>query len=174
MRRELSVRLFGEIHPALKDFYAWWRLETPPGANVSPKFNDMEKWNQLTTGQKEEQVRQIKETYNVSDYANAENMAYNIRLGYENDPDWFFFEVSDLNAFQTELARLLRSEFPPIVTMEALVDYINAYDEWPLDVEDIIEQNGWTSDTHEKWGVCHDENRKVLIDDNGIAYLCND
>ena len=40
-------------------------------------------------------------------------------------------------------------------TMQDLADYINAADEWPADVEDIIERNGWVSDCGTKFGVFH-------------------
>jgi transcriptional regulator with XRE-family HTH domain len=60
-----------------------------------------------------------------------------------------------------------------IMTMEKLAEYINESDEWPLDVEDIIEANNWVSDTHTQWGVCHDASSKIILDDEGKAQVVN-
>ena len=54
-------------------------------------------------------------------------------------------------------------------TMQDLADYINAADEWPADVEDIIERNGWVSDCGTKFGVCHNDREKVIINYEGKA-----
>ena len=56
-----------------------------------------------------------------------------------------------------------------IKTLEALAEYINGKDEWPTDVEAIIEKNGWVSDTGTQWGVCHSETEKIVLDDEGHA-----
>lgn len=56
-----------------------------------------------------------------------------------------------------------------INTMSELADYINNADEWPADVEDIIERNCWISDCGTEFGVCHNSTEKVVIDDNGHA-----
>lgn len=54
-------------------------------------------------------------------------------------------------------------------TMQDLADYINAADEWPADVEEIIERNGWVSDCGIEFGVCHNDREKVIINDEGKA-----
>ena len=54
-------------------------------------------------------------------------------------------------------------------TMQDLADYINAADEWPADVEDIIDRNGWVSDCGTEFGVCHNDREKVIINDEGKA-----
>ena len=54
-------------------------------------------------------------------------------------------------------------------TMQDLADYINAADEWPADVEEIIERNGWVSDCGTEFGVCHNDHEKVIINDEGKA-----
>lgn len=56
-----------------------------------------------------------------------------------------------------------------INSMDDLADYINAADEWPSDVEDIIERNGWVSDTGTEFGICHDDTRRVVVNERGIA-----
>lgn len=58
---------------------------------------------------------------------------------------------------------------PNITTISDLADYINEADEWPIDVEDIIERNGWVSDTGTEFGVYHNDSEKVIIDDEGKA-----
>ena len=57
-----------------------------------------------------------------------------------------------------------------IATLDQLADYINESNDWQLDVEDIIELNGWHSDCGETYGVCHDDNgNKVVINEQGDA-----
>lgn len=56
-----------------------------------------------------------------------------------------------------------------ISTMEELAEYINESEEWPIDVEAIIEENGWVSDCGTEFGVCHDASQKVVINDEGKA-----
>lgn len=58
-----------------------------------------------------------------------------------------------------------------IRTMGDLADYINAADEWPADVEDIIEANGWVSDCGETYGVCHNGSEKIVMDGDGKAVV---
>ena len=60
-----------------------------------------------------------------------------------------------------------------VYKMEDLANYINKADEWPTDVEDIIERNGWVSDCGTEFGVCHDGKNKVVMDDNGQAKVIN-
>ena len=50
-----------------------------------------------------------------------------------------------------------------IKTLEQLAEFINKNNEWSLEVEKIIERNGWVSDCGEVWGVCHDENGNKLV-----------
>ena len=57
--------------------------------------------------------------------------------------------------------------------LEQLAEYINSAEEWPLDVEDIIEASGWVSDTHTQWGVCHDAAQKIILNDDGVAVVVN-
>lgn len=70
----------------------------------------MKTWSNLTAEEKALNLRQIMETYN-SGCNNAEDMAYNIRYGYENDPDWFDFHVDDLDKFESDLKDMLVSYF---------------------------------------------------------------
>ena len=57
-----------------------------------------------------------------------------------------------------------------ITTLDQLTDYINESNDWQLDVEDIIELNGWHSDCGETYGVCHDDKgNKVVINEQGDA-----
>lgn len=56
-------------------------------------------------------------------------------------------------------------------TMQSLADYINESEDWPLDVEDIIEENGWVSDCGTEFGVCHNETDKVVMNDAGVAIV---
>lgn len=53
--------------------------------------------------------------------------------------------------------------------MEQLAEYINAHDEWTLEVTDIIERNRWKDNTGEEFGVCSDDKQKVEINEQGQA-----
>lgn len=56
-----------------------------------------------------------------------------------------------------------------VTTLPELADYINSCDEWPADVEDIIDRLDAVNDCGEKHGVCHDDNQKVVINNEGMA-----
>lgn len=58
----------------------------------------------------------------------------------------------------------------PIKTLEELADYYNVCREYPSDFVDMIYENGWHDDTHEAWGICHDdEGNRVELNDEGNA-----
>ena len=58
----------------------------------------------------------------------------------------------------------------PIKTMEELADYYNVCKEYPSDFVDMIYENGWHDDTHESWGICHDDKgNRVELNENGNA-----
>lgn len=71
----------------------------------------------------------------------------------------------------SEFIVCLNEDIESTYTMNDLADYINESEEWPLDVEDIIEDNGWHSDTHISHGVCHNSSEMVVLDDNGVAVV---
>lgn len=63
-------------------------------------------------------------------------------------------------------------EVPVVKTMQDIADYYNEAD--CLDVaelERMIEANGWVSDCATKWGICHSDTEKVVINDNGEAIV---
>ena len=52
-----------------------------------------------------------------------------------------------------------------IKTMEELADYINSFkDYFPHEARDIIEQNGWVNDCDELYGICH--NKEEILELN--------
>lgn len=56
-------------------------------------------------------------------------------------------------------------------TLEELRDYINANEDWQIEVNEIIAQNGWTDDTGEAFGICNDGKRRLQFDENMIAEI---
>ena len=108
-------------------------------------------------------------------------------INFTNNPDFETLEAAgiiltcDENMDYTisdEDYKRMETEFPAAFmdsfdvepyTMQDLADYINAADEWPADVEDIIERNGWVSDCGTEFGVCHNDQEKVIINDEGKA-----
>jgi len=58
-----------------------------------------------------------------------------------------------------------------VKTLAQLVDYINSCDDWSLEVNDIIERNGWEDNTGDAYGVCSDGSSKVVLNEQGEAEL---
>ena len=93
----------------------------------------MKIWKNMSESEKGQKVTSLEETYNnVELFSNAEDAAANIRTGYEENPNWFDFEVDDLDEFESDYARLMKDTFEDEV-VAALRDCI-----------DEIEQDGWT------------------------------
>lgn len=63
-----------------------------------------------------------------------------------------------------------------IKTLEQLVEFINERDEWPLEVADIIESNGWQDIVGEERGVClnSEGTKMVVLNDEGKAEINDD
>jgi len=58
------------------------------------------------------------------------------------------------------------------MTAQEIADYYNESEELNVrELERIIEENGFVSDCGETWGVCHNESEKVVINDDGEAYV---
>lgn len=75
-----------------------------------------------------------------------------------------------------EMAKSIKTEYDinifGVESMTALVEYINRHIDWQLDVETIIDVNGWHNDCGETYGVCHDDNgNKVVINEQGNAEI---
>ena len=58
-----------------------------------------------------------------------------------------------------------------IKTLEELAQYINSHEDWMLEVNDLIESNGWEDETGISYGICHDGKRRLLFDDNMNAVV---
>lgn len=54
-------------------------------------------------------------------------------------------------------------------TLDELVEFINERDEWSNEVAEIIEANSWKELSDNEFDVCQDDNRKVAINEDGIA-----
>lgn len=54
-------------------------------------------------------------------------------------------------------------------TLDELVEFINEQDEWSNEVAEIIEANSWNELSDNEFDVCQDDNRKVAINEDGIA-----
>ena len=80
------------------------------GEAVVVPITTKNKWHEMPESAKVANLKEINETYDFSKY-DAETAAYNVRMGYENDPDWFHFIVDDLNDFEREVAELLTRFF---------------------------------------------------------------
>lgn len=54
-------------------------------------------------------------------------------------------------------------------TLDELVEFINEQDEWSNEVAEIIEANSWEELSDNEFDVSQDDNRKVAINEDGIA-----
>lgn len=54
-------------------------------------------------------------------------------------------------------------------TLDELAEFINEQDEWSNEVAEIIEANSWEELSDNEFDVCQDDNRKVAINEDGIA-----
>ena len=63
-----------------------------------------------------------------------------------------------------------------VKTLEQLADYINEREDWPLEVDDIIERNGWKYLPENDWVVCLDAegNRAELNEDGKVEVVYSD
>ena len=63
-----------------------------------------------------------------------------------------------------------------VKTLEQLADYINEREDWPLEVDDIIESNGWKYVPENDWVVCLDSegNRAELNEDGKVEVVYSD
>lgn len=43
-----------------------------------------------------------------------------------------------------------------IKNLNQLAQFINANDEWKIEVNEVIEKNGWVDETGEDFGICND------------------
>ena len=132
-------------------------------------------WETMTFDEAERNVREMNETYNFSEnYKNAEEAAANVRTGYENDPDWFSFTVSDLDKFEDELVTIIGglyfNEEDEIRTLEDLAECYNESEDLdPFYFEEVIKNAGWVSDCHEEYGLAHSKTQKCIINERGVA-----
>ena len=63
-------------------------------------------------------------------------------------------------------------EVPVAETMQDIADYYNESDVLDtMELERMIEDNGWVSDCGTEWGVCHNDTEKVVISDKGEAIV---
>ena len=66
-----------------------------------------------------------------------------------------------------------KMEAKEIKTLEELAQYINSHEDWMLEVNDVIEKNGWEDETGISIGICHDGKRRLLFDNNMKAVVVN-
>lgn len=58
------------------------------------------------------------------------------------------------------------------LSLEEIADmYNDDDDDTRINIEEIVEQNGYISDCFEEFGICHSDTEKVVINDEGIAFV---
>lgn len=51
-----------------------------------------------------------------------------------------------------------------IKNLNQLAKYINQHEDWMLEVNDVIESNGWIDETGEEYGICNDGKFRLSFD----------
>lgn len=54
-----------------------------------------------------------------------------------------------------------------ISNLNDFCNYLNSCNEWPLEANSIIEENGWEDLTGTSYGICSDGENKIVLEDNG-------
>ena len=58
-------------------------------------------------------------------------------------------------------------------SMQAFARLINEAEEWKLEFNDIIRQNGWIDETGEDYGICSNGTQRLIFDSDANAILIN-
>lgn len=56
-------------------------------------------------------------------------------------------------------------------TLEKLRDFINSHEDWELEANKAIEENGWNDETGEDYGICSDQTHRLAFDGNMVAHI---
>ena len=62
-------------------------------------------------------------------------------------------------------------EIPVAETMQDVADYYNESDTLGPELDAMIEANGWMNDCDTETGICHNDTKKVIINDEGQAIV---
>ena len=97
-----------------------------------------------------------------SPYEFFDNEEYTDEFGYESE-----LTNEQLNELKEYLNKYYN--YNPLDTLEALADFINEKDDYPVDaVENAIKRNKWATDD-EDTHICNDGSEVLLFNDNGEA-----
>lgn len=58
-------------------------------------------------------------------------------------------------------------------SMQEFAELINSAEEWKLDFNEIIQQNGWIDETGEDYGICSNGTQRLFFDSDANATLIN-
>lgn len=58
-----------------------------------------------------------------------------------------------------------------IKTLEELKEYINSHEDWMVEVNDVIENNGWIDETGISVGICNDGKKRLIFDSEMKAVI---
>lgn len=59
------------------------------------------------------------------------------------------------------------------ITLQEFAEIINSADEWRLEFNDIIEQNGWVDETGNEFGICSNGEQRLVFNEAAEAVLKN-
>ena len=49
-------------------------------------------------------------------------------------------------------------------TLEKLRDFINSHEDWELEANKAIEENGWNDEIGEDYGICSDQTHRLAFE----------
>ena len=56
-------------------------------------------------------------------------------------------------------------------TLGKLRDFINSHEDWELEANKAIEENGWNDEIGEDYGICSDQTHRLAFDGNMVAHI---
>lgn len=57
--------------------------------------------------------------------------------------------------------------------MKDFAEMINSTKDWKVEFYDIIEENGWTDETGETFGICNDGKQRLVFNEDCKAVLAD-
>lgn len=108
----------------------------------------------------------------IDESLNGGNGEYNMTEEEANEVKADFERIIKERNLEWASVQIDSVEVPVAETMQDIADYYNEADCLDtMELERMIEANGWVSDCATEWGVCHNDTEKVIVNDNGEAIV---
>ena len=108
----------------------------------------------------------------ITESLNGGNGEYNMTEEEANEVKADFERIIKERNLEWASVEIDSVEVPVAESMQDIADYYNDADVLDtMELERMIEANGWVSDCDTEWGVCHNDTEKVIINDEGQAVV---